>query len=168
MSHIRTSARSWHTRSPASKSKAKAARVPTGRVRAPPANAKRQAKPAPVKVVRPFLPASDRSASARRTSAADAATYRARQSITQQHPSFTEGEPVMKTLICLTLAVSALASPALTFAQTTSDQLTRAQVRADIVRVEQAGYRPGSGDNDYPVEIQAAEAKIAEQDEARR
>ena len=74
----------------------------------------------------------------------------------------------MKTLICLTLAVSALASPALTFAQTTSDQLTRAQVRADIVRVEQAGYRPGSGDNDYPVEIQAAEAKIVEQDEARR
>jgi len=70
----------------------------------------------------------------------------------------------MKTLICLTLAVSALASPALTFAQTISGQLTRAQVRADIVRVEQAGYRPGSGDNDYPVEIQAAEAKIAEAD----
>ena len=50
----------------------------------------------------------------------------------------------MKTLICLTLAVSALASPALTFAQTISGQLTRAQVRADIVRVEQAGYRPPS------------------------
>jgi hypothetical protein len=70
----------------------------------------------------------------------------------------------MKTLICLTLAVSALASPALTFAQTPSGQLTRAQVRADLIRVEQAGYRPGDGDNDYPVEIQAAEAKIAKQD----
>ena len=74
----------------------------------------------------------------------------------------------MKTLICLTLAVSALASPALTFAQTISGQLTRAQVRADIVRVEQAGYRPGGNDNDYPVEIEAAEAKIAEQDDVRR
>jgi hypothetical protein len=74
----------------------------------------------------------------------------------------------MKTLICLTLAVSALASPALTFAQTISGQLTRAQVRADIVRVEQAGYRPGGNDNDYPVEIEAAEAKIAAQDGARR
>jgi hypothetical protein len=74
----------------------------------------------------------------------------------------------MKTLICLTLAVSALASPALTFAQTPSGQLTRAQVRADLIRVEQAGYRPGGGDNDYPVEIQAAEAKIAEQDGALR
>jgi hypothetical protein len=73
----------------------------------------------------------------------------------------------MKTLICLTLAVSALAGPAVTFAQTTSGQLTRAQVRADIVRVEQAGYRPGGGDNDYPVEIQAAEARIAEQDGGR-
>jgi hypothetical protein len=74
----------------------------------------------------------------------------------------------MKTLICLTLAVSALASPALTFAQTPSGQLTRAQVHADLIRVEQAGYRPGGGDNDYPVEIQAAEAKIAEQDGALR
>lgn len=74
----------------------------------------------------------------------------------------------MKTLICLTLAVSALASPALTFAQTPSGQLTRAQVRADLIRIEQAGYRPGGGDNDYPVEIQAAEAKIAGQDDARR
>ena len=73
----------------------------------------------------------------------------------------------MKTLICLTLVVSALASPALTFAQATSGQLTRAQVRADLICVEQAGYRPGGDDNDYPVDIQAAEAKIAEQDGAR-
>ncbi|SOE95644.1 protein of unknown function [Burkholderia sp. D7] len=74
----------------------------------------------------------------------------------------------MKTRICLTPAVSALASPALTFAQTPSGQLTRAQVRADLIRVEQADYRPGGGDNDYPVEIQAAETKIAEQDGAPR
>lgn len=74
----------------------------------------------------------------------------------------------MKTLICLTLVVSALASPALTFAQATSGQLTRAQVRADLIRVEQAGYNPSSGDDpNYPADIQAAEAKIAAQDSAR-
>jgi len=73
----------------------------------------------------------------------------------------------MKALVCLTFSVSALTSPTLTFAQATSGQLTRAQMRADIVRVAQAGCHPGGGDNDYPVEIQAAEAKIAEQDGAR-
>jgi hypothetical protein len=70
----------------------------------------------------------------------------------------------MKTLVCLTLAVSALASPALSFAQSVPSHVTRAQVRAEMVRLEQAGYRPGGGDLDYPAEIQAAEAKIAAQD----
>jgi Domain of unknown function (DUF4148) len=74
----------------------------------------------------------------------------------------------MKALICLTLAVSALASPTLTFAQTASGQLTRAQVRADLIRVEQAGYSPSAADDPhYPDDIQAAEAKIAEQDSDR-
>jgi Domain of unknown function (DUF4148) len=74
----------------------------------------------------------------------------------------------MKTLICLTLAISALASPALTFAQTASGQLTRAQVRADLIRLEQAGYSPSSGDDPhYPDDIQAAEAKIAQQSSAQ-
>jgi Domain of unknown function (DUF4148) len=74
----------------------------------------------------------------------------------------------MKMFICLTVALSALASPALTFAQTTSGQVTRAQVRADLVRVEQAGYSPlGSNDPYYPADIQAAEAKIARQDGAQ-
>jgi hypothetical protein len=71
----------------------------------------------------------------------------------------------MKTLVCLTLAISALASPALSFAQSSPAQLTRAEVRADLVRVEQAGYNPSdSADADYPANIQAAEAKIAAQD----
>jgi hypothetical protein len=74
----------------------------------------------------------------------------------------------MKALIFFTLAVSALASPALSFAHPPSGQLTRAQVRADLIRVEQAGYTPLQGeDPHYPADIQAAEAKIAEQDGAR-
>ncbi|WNC91743.1 DUF4148 domain-containing protein [Paraburkholderia sp. FT54] len=72
---------------------------------------------------------------------------------------------MMKTLVCLTLAISALASPALSFAQSSPGQLTRAEVRADLVRVEQAGYNPSdSADAEYPANIQAAEAKIAAQD----
>jgi hypothetical protein len=40
--------------------------------------------------------------------------------------------------------------------------LTRAQVRADLVQVEQAGYNPANGrDPYYPQDIQAAEARIA-------
>ena len=74
----------------------------------------------------------------------------------------------MKTLVCLTLAVSALASPALSFAQASPAPLTRAQVRADLVRVEQAGYNSSVGDDaTYPADIQAAEAKIAAQDASR-
>ena len=71
----------------------------------------------------------------------------------------------MKTLVCLTLAVSAFASPALSFAQSASGPLTRAQVRADLIRLEQAGYDPSSTGLYYPADVQAAEAKIAAQDD---
>ena len=76
---------------------------------------------------------------------------------------------MMKTLVCFTLAASALLSPALSFAQASSAPLTRAQVRADLIRVEQAGYNPSAGDDvHYPADIQAAEAKIAAQDASRQ
>jgi hypothetical protein len=71
----------------------------------------------------------------------------------------------MKTIACLVIAAGALASPVVCLAQT-PEPLTRAEVRADLVRVEQAGYNPSIGDNvDYPADIQAAEAKIAAQDD---
>ncbi|GGD61642.1 DUF4148 domain-containing protein [Caballeronia grimmiae] len=66
-----------------------------------------------------------------------------------------------KILVSLAVAVSALAAPALSFAQS-NGPLTRAEVRADLVRVEQAGYNPAvASDPHYPDDIQAAEAKIA-------
>jgi len=43
------------------------------------------------------------------------------------------------------------------------EPLTRAQVKADLVRVEQAGYRPGEDRVNYPEDIQAAEARVARQ-----
>ena len=68
-----------------------------------------------------------------------------------------------KALVCLALAAGALAAPVLSFAQSNAP-VTRAEVRADLVRVEQAGYNPARGnDNNYPDDIQAAEAKIAAQ-----
>ena len=43
--------------------------------------------------------------------------------------------------------------------------ITRAQVRAELIRLEEAGYHVGDGDQTtYPAQIQAAEAKIAVQD----
>ena len=75
----------------------------------------------------------------------------------------------MKSLICLTLAISVLAGPVSAFAQTTSGPLTRAQVRAELVRLEQAGYSPSTGeDPNYPADIQAAEAKVAAKHQAER
>ncbi|MGX6998813.1 DUF4148 domain-containing protein [Caballeronia sp. KNU42] len=66
-----------------------------------------------------------------------------------------------KALVCLALAAGALSAPVLSFAQSNAP-VTRAEVRADLVRVEQAGYQPGGGsDINYPADIQAAEAKIA-------
>ena len=66
----------------------------------------------------------------------------------------------MKTLICAVFAAAVLATPTLSFAQTTNAPVTRADVKADLVRVEQAGYRPASNDLNYPSDIQAAEARI--------
>jgi Domain of unknown function (DUF4148) len=69
-----------------------------------------------------------------------------------------------KALVCLALAAGALAAPVLSFAQSNAP-VTRAEVRADLVRLEQAGYNPSIGnDADYPAAIQAAEAKVAAQD----
>jgi hypothetical protein len=60
-------------------------------------------------------------------------------------------------LVAATLAVSATAS----FAQ--SQPLTRADVKAQLVQVERAGYNPGADHTTYPAEIQAADARVAAQ-----
>ncbi|MEX3527454.1 MAG: DUF4148 domain-containing protein [Burkholderia sp.] len=59
------------------------------------------------------------------------------------------------------LALAALAAaPALSFAQTGQPGLTRAQVRAELVQLEQAGYQPASDHTQYPANIQAALSRI--------
>ncbi|WP_321898485.1 DUF4148 domain-containing protein [Paraburkholderia heleia] len=72
----------------------------------------------------------------------------------------------MKALVSTLLVACALAAPAAAFAQTANPAnapVTCAQVRADLVRVEQAGYRPAAKDVNYPDDIQHAEAIVAQE-----
>ncbi|MGU7778767.1 DUF4148 domain-containing protein [Burkholderia sp. PU8-34] len=73
----------------------------------------------------------------------------------------------MKKIALLALTLGAIAVSTSTLAQSVSAPLTRAQVRADLIRLERAGYNPAaSNDVTYPDDIQAAEAKVAAQDAA--
>ena len=72
----------------------------------------------------------------------------------------------MKTYIAVLMMIGAIVGQS-AFAQTAAP-LTRAQVRDELMRLEAAGYDPAKGDEgEYPADIQAAEAKLAEQDRAR-
>jgi hypothetical protein len=79
------------------------------------------------------------------------------------HCYSTRGDIIMKAMLRTLLVGCALTAPALALAQSNDDPVTRAEVRADLVRVEQAGYRPVASDPYYPSDIQAAEAKVAAQ-----
>ncbi|MBB5470010.1 hypothetical protein HDG32_006159 [Paraburkholderia sp. CI2] len=61
------------------------------------------------------------------------------------------------------LIVAALvAVPVVSFAQSQPQQgLTRAEVRAELVQLEKAGYNPASDNTQYPQNIGAAEARIS-------
>ena len=69
----------------------------------------------------------------------------------------------MNSLVKTVALVVVLAAPVASFAQT-EQPLTRAEVKAQLKQVEQAGYNPArSSDADYPADIQAAEARVAAQ-----
>jgi hypothetical protein len=72
----------------------------------------------------------------------------------------------MKSLIQAVVVAVALAAPVVVFAQS-NQPVTRAQVRAELIQLEKAGYNPSRGeDPNYPADIQAAEAKVAAQNAA--
>ncbi len=72
----------------------------------------------------------------------------------------------MKSLIQAVAVAVALVVPVASFAQSNAP-VTRAQVRAELVQLEQAGYRPGAAnDPHYPDDLLAAEAKVAAQNNA--
>jgi hypothetical protein len=69
----------------------------------------------------------------------------------------------MKSLIKAVAIAAVLAIPAVSFAQT-NEPVTRAEVRAQLVQLEKAGYNPSiSDDANYPADLQAAEARVAAQ-----
>lgn len=73
----------------------------------------------------------------------------------------------MKTLAHAVVTASLFALPIAAFAQSSNQPLTRAQVKAQLEQLEKAGYNPSSQDDaTYPAEIQAAEARVAAQQEA--
>lgn len=55
--------------------------------------------------------------------------------------------------------------PALALAQS-NQTVTRAQVRTELMQLEQAGYNPYARDWLYPDGLKSAEAKVAEQQRA--
>ncbi|QSN64079.1 MULTISPECIES: DUF4148 domain-containing protein [unclassified Caballeronia] len=64
------------------------------------------------------------------------------------------------------IAAAALAvAPIVTFAQSGND-ITRAQVRAELVQLEKAGYNPASDHSQYPKNIEAAVARLHSGDAA--
>ncbi|MEM5434553.1 DUF4148 domain-containing protein [Paraburkholderia diazotrophica] len=70
----------------------------------------------------------------------------------------------MKALISAVVLAAAVAAPVASFAQSNQQPLTRAEVRADLVRLEKAGYNPLADRTEYPKHIQAAEARVHAQD----
>ncbi len=66
----------------------------------------------------------------------------------------------MKSLVFAAVIASALAAPVASFAQSSNQPETRADVRAQLVQLEKAGYNPVASDAQYPQDIQAAEARV--------
>lgn len=65
----------------------------------------------------------------------------------------------MNRFVPAVVVAAALAIPAMSFAQS-AQPLTRAQVRAELVELEQAGYTPMADDVNYPQDLQAAERRV--------
>lgn len=69
----------------------------------------------------------------------------------------------MKSLIKAIVVSVIISVPLVSLAQS-SQPLTRAQVRAKLIQLENAGWDPiTAGDPDYPAKLQAAEARVAAQ-----
>jgi hypothetical protein len=57
------------------------------------------------------------------------------------------------------IVAAVVAIPAVSFAQS-NQPLTRADVRAQLVQLEKAGYNPASDQTQYPKNIEAAQARV--------
>ncbi|WP_042303390.1 DUF4148 domain-containing protein [Paraburkholderia kururiensis] len=67
-----------------------------------------------------------------------------------------------KSFVSAVAVATLLAAPLASFAQS-NQPVTRAQVRAELVQLEKAGYNPAADRVDYPADIQAAQQRVAAQ-----
>lgn len=67
----------------------------------------------------------------------------------------------MKSLVYAAIAATILAAPIASFAQSNQQPLTRAQVKAELVQLEQNGYRPELNDPQYPHDLQVAQQRVS-------
>jgi len=65
---------------------------------------------------------------------------------------------IMKLVQSLIIA-AVVAIPAVSFAQS-NESVTRADVRAQLIQLEKAGYNPANDQTQYPKNIEAAQARI--------
>jgi hypothetical protein len=73
----------------------------------------------------------------------------------------------MKSIIKAVAIAAILAAPVASFAQADQQPLTRAEVKSQLIQMEQAGYNPAtSNDTTYPADAQAAERRIQAQNPA--
>jgi hypothetical protein len=73
----------------------------------------------------------------------------------------------MKSIIKIFVISATLITPIISFAQTTAPT-TRAEVREQLIQLEESGYQPSARDPHYPANIEAAEAKVAHPDGVAR
>ncbi|SAL03756.1 DUF4148 domain-containing protein [Caballeronia ptereochthonis] len=67
----------------------------------------------------------------------------------------------MKSWVHAVIAAAVLSAPLASFAQS-SEPASRAEIRAELVQLEKAGYSPAAEDPSYPAKLQTAEARVAE------
>jgi hypothetical protein len=73
----------------------------------------------------------------------------------------------MKSLIKAVAIAAVLAAPVASFAQSSQQPVTRAEVRNELIQLERAGYNPAvSSDPTYPADVQAAERRVQAQNPA--
>jgi Domain of unknown function (DUF4148) len=72
-----------------------------------------------------------------------------------QNPEVNIMKLVQSLIVAAALAIPAVAS----FAQS-SQPVTRTEVKAQLVQLEKAGYKPASDNTQYPANIQAAQARV--------
>ena len=66
----------------------------------------------------------------------------------------------MKLVQSLIVAAAALAIPAVSSFAQSNQPVTRAEVKAQLVQIEKAGYDPAGDQTQYPANIQAAQARV--------